>query len=282
MHPGRSTCNGRVCAREPRRCCCREHAEKDSERQRRPGQDRQTRAPAGRQGRRRDGQIDYERVELAVRAGARTRPRGAPPAPRPAGALRRSPRAAAPRRPRGRCRKRGANTVSPHHQRSAPDAPSINVSQACGPVPGSARSRWRRGRRTEPPVPHDRLATLAIARRRWARYPRSHGSRREPCRGPDLANGHKRASGACSVRASALIEAAVRAGRRCRSQGGDERHRPPDCVPLYRVNAGVNSSGRRPRPRRKPVIQPPSRRLQPLSSASRRAGAVHADWRDAR
>ena len=39
---------------------------------------------------------------------------------------------------------------------------------------------------------------------------------------------HKRASGAFSLCASALIEAAVRTGRRCRSQCGDERHRPPN------------------------------------------------------
>ena len=36
---------------------------------------------------------------------------------------------------------------------------------------------------------------------------------------------HKRASRACSLRASARIEAVVRAGRRCWSQRGDERHR---------------------------------------------------------
>ena len=39
---------------------------------------------------------------------------------------------------------------------------------------------------------------------------------------------HKRASRACSLRASARIEAVVRAGRRCWSQGGDERRRPPN------------------------------------------------------
>jgi len=73
MHPGRSTCNGRVCPREPRRCGCREHAEKDSKRQRRPGHNRQIRAPAGgRHGRRRGGQIDHQRVELAVCASAQS------------------------------------------------------------------------------------------------------------------------------------------------------------------------------------------------------------------
>jgi hypothetical protein len=39
---------------------------------------------------------------------------------------------------------------------------------------------------------------------------------------------HKRASGACSLRASALMEAVARARRRCQSQCGDERHRPPN------------------------------------------------------
>jgi hypothetical protein len=39
---------------------------------------------------------------------------------------------------------------------------------------------------------------------------------------------HKHASGACSLRASALIEAVVRTGRRCPSRSGDDRHRPPD------------------------------------------------------
>ncbi len=39
---------------------------------------------------------------------------------------------------------------------------------------------------------------------------------------------HQRASGACSFRASALIEAAVRAGHRRWSQGHDEGHRPPN------------------------------------------------------
>jgi len=43
---------------------------------------------------------------------------------------------------------------------------------------------------------------------------------------------HKRASRACSLRASARIEAVVRAGRRCWSQGGDERRRPPNRVLL--------------------------------------------------
>ena len=35
---------------------------------------------------------------------------------------------------------------------------------------------------------HDRSATNTIARRRRAKYPRSHGSRREPCRGSGPAN----------------------------------------------------------------------------------------------
>jgi len=44
---------------------------------------------------------------------------------------------------------------------------------------------------------------------------------------PRRACRHKRASRACSLGASARIEAVVRAGCRCWSQGGDERRRPP-------------------------------------------------------
>jgi hypothetical protein len=51
-----------------------------------------------------------------------------------------------------------------------------------------------------------------------------------------LANRHKRASGACSLRASALIEAGVRGGRRCPSQGGDDRHPPPNRALLLSPN----------------------------------------------
>ena len=47
---------------------------------------------------------------------------------------------------------------------------------------------------------------------------------------------HKRASRACSLRASARIEAVVRAGRRCWSQGGDERRRPPNRALLLSPN----------------------------------------------
>jgi hypothetical protein len=43
---------------------------------------------------------------------------------------------------------------------------------------------------------------------------------------------HKRASRACSLRASARIEAVVRAGRRCWAEGRDERRRPPDSALL--------------------------------------------------
>ena len=63
------------------------------------------------------------------------RPRGAPPAPRPAGALRRSPRAAALLRPRGRCQKPGANTVSPHAQRSAIGSAQKQPQAAVEPAP---------------------------------------------------------------------------------------------------------------------------------------------------
>ena len=52
------------------------------------------------------------------------------------------------------------------------------------------------------------------------------------CRG----NRHKRASRACSLRAGARIEAVVRAGRRCWSQGGDERRRPPNRALLLSPN----------------------------------------------
>jgi hypothetical protein len=58
--------------------------------------------------------------------------------------------------------------------------------------------------------------------------------RRQSRRRPPIR--HKRASGACSLRASALIEAVVRAGRRCPSQGGDDRHRPPNRALLLSPN----------------------------------------------
>ena len=51
------------------------------------------------------------------------------------------------------------------------------------------------------------------------------GREHETARDPAFA---KRASRACSLRASARIEAVVRAGRRRWSQGGDERRRPPN------------------------------------------------------
>jgi hypothetical protein len=55
--------------------------------------------------------------------------------------------------------------------------------------------------------------------------------------GPGSEIRQERASGACSLRASALIEAVARARRRCRSQCGDERHRPPNRALLsYRPN----------------------------------------------
>ena len=54
------------------------------------------------------------------------------------------------------------------------------------------------------------------------RYMRWHGCRSRPSRGGAPANRHKHASGACNRRASAVIEAVVRAGRRCWSQGGDD------------------------------------------------------------
>ena len=58
---------------------------------------------------------------------------------------------------------------------------------------------------------------------------------------------HKRASRACSLRASARIEAVVRAGRRCWSQGGDERRRPPNRALLLsprskRVRPGLGTT----------------------------------------
>jgi hypothetical protein len=58
---------------------------------------------------------------------------------------------------------------------------------------------------------------------------------------------HKRASRACSLRANARIEAVVRAGRRCWSQGGDERRRPPNRALLLsprskRVRPGLGAT----------------------------------------
>ena len=54
---------------------------------------------------------------------------------------------------------------------------------------------------------------------------------------------HKRASRACNLRASARIEAVVRPGRRCWSQGGDERRRPPDRALLLSRELNTLPSG---------------------------------------
>ena len=58
-------------------------------------------------------------------------------------------------------------------------------------------------------------------------YPSEHERRCRHRVHPRRACRHKRASRACSLGASARIEAVVRAGCRCWSQGGDERRRPP-------------------------------------------------------
>jgi len=58
---------------------------------------------------------------------------------------------------------------------------------------------------------------------------------------PAPANRHKRASGACRLRASALIEAVVGARHRCWSQGGDE---PPPTAEIARCSFRPNAAGR--------------------------------------
>ena len=69
----------------------------------------------------------------------------------------------------------------------------------------------------EPPRAARRIAGPAFARR---------GSLCQDRLRPEFRR--KRASGACSFRASALIEAVVRAGVECSPQGGDEGHRLPN------------------------------------------------------
>ena len=56
---------------------------------------------------------------------------------------------------------------------------------------------------------------------------------------------HKRTSRACSLRASARIEAVVRAGRRCWSKGGDERRRPPNRALLLSPTSARQRARRR-------------------------------------
>ena len=74
---------------------------------------------------------------------------------------------------------------------------------------------------------------------------------------------HKRASRACSLRASARIEAVVRAGRRCWFQGGDERRRPPNRSLLLS-----------PTSRRAPPGRRRTNRIRPRASSGRwRVGA---------
>ena len=62
---------------------------------------------------------------------------------------------------------------------------------------------------------------------------------------PGPGSRHKRASGACSLRASALVEAVVRAGRRCPSQGGDDRRRPPNRALLLSPTSARQRARRR-------------------------------------
>ena len=93
-------------------------------------------------------------------------------------------------------------------------------------------------------------------------------TRRETEAGPSPSVGsvpacrHKRALGACSLRASAVIEAVVRTGPRCRSQGGNERHRPPIRALLLSPTSrrpGTGHGGR------SGLLQLPSGRSQPRS-----------------
>jgi hypothetical protein len=111
------------------------------------------------------------------------------------------------------------------------------------PTAPSSRSRWRDldrpdRRRRASALP--RLRSPLSARRSTAAIPAEspkQGRAAVGARSPEIR--HKRASRACSLRASARIEAVVRAGRRCWSQGvpnGADR-RIARCS--YRPRAGV-------------------------------------------
>jgi hypothetical protein len=76
-------------------------------------------------------------------------------------------------------------------------------------------------------------------------YPREREWRAPLANRLSLASRHKRASGACSLRASALVEAVVRAGRRCPSQGGDDRRRPPNRALLLSPTSARQRARRR-------------------------------------
>ena len=111
------------------------------------------------------------------------------------------------------------------------------------PTAPSSRSRWRAPRSSRSPAPSERSATVALAPERSevdcrdTRGITEAGQSRVGARSPEIR--HKRASRACSLRASARIEAVVRAGRRCWSQGvpnGADR-RIARCS--YRPRAGV-------------------------------------------
>ena len=116
----------------------------------------------------------------------------------------------------------------------------------------------------------------------WAASPRRHGVtqlRQSRCRPGDNkrpARRHKRASRACSLRASARIEAVVRAGRRCWSPGGDERRRPPNRALLLSPNRNRHERGDRTSasPR-----QQPSRRARRTTGSPRLSGSHAARGR---
>jgi hypothetical protein len=114
----------------------------------------------------------------------------------------------------------------------------------------SKQSRWR-GRRYGRALPLPDIGGHADAVS--GKCLRQHEGRARPARSRRPRIRHKRASGACSLRASALIEAVVREGRRCRSQSRDERHRPPNGALLLsprteRVRPGLGATAFVPAP----------------------------------
>ena len=105
------------------------------------------------------------------------------------------------------------------------------------PVPAFVSKQWS-ANSTPSPVASRRCPHVALTPRlvlvrtdhlaqpdREPAWSQRQGREHETARDPAFA---KRASRACSLRASARIEAVVRAGRRRWSQGGDERRRPPN------------------------------------------------------
>ena len=127
----------------------------------------------------------------------------------------------------------GPRTRGPS-RRSAPHIPHS------APRSTSATTTVNKDKQQRTQIPGLMLGQEAPAARRESRANTNAGARPTSTSGP--APRHKRASRACSLRASARIEAVVGAGRRCWSQGRDERRRPPNRALLLSPNLSSATS----------------------------------------